>query len=155
MNATQDHQAEQEHTVLFVGETPVTAGEIRREFDTDSATVTVVRDGRRAIGWLTDTSGPESEERPPDTVFLTAGLETPAWPTLLHALKSSPRLGPMPVVVLTDDETDAQTAYALGGNAHVTVPESPGAYRRCLGAISEFWVGRIRHPSEYLYGRQA
>lgn len=153
MNATPDSRAEQDHTVLFVGETPVTANQILHELNTDSVTVTVVRDGRRAIRWLTDTSGPDGQNRPPDTVLLTSGLESPDWSTLLHALKSSPRLGTVPVVVLTDDETDAQAAYALGGNAHLTVPKSTGAYRRCLATISEFWLDMVQHPSENLYAR--
>lgn len=150
MRRTRNSSAGEEHTVLFAGEAPVTASEISDAFDDESTAVTVIRDGRRAIQWLTEVSEQTDEQRLPDTVFLTSRLASPAWPTLLHALTSSPRLWPIPVVVLTDDETDAETAYALGGNAHVTVPESPGAYGDCLEALSAFWTEWAHNSSEYL-----
>lgn len=140
----------EQHTVLFVGETPMTAGEISGSFGAESTAVTVVEDGQQAIRWLSSVSESSGDQQPPDTVVLTGGVESPAWPTLLHAIKSSPRLGAIPVVVLTDDETDAETASDLGGNAHVTVPESPAAYTDCLETLSEFWTQWTRVPSENL-----
>lgn len=152
MTTTRCQRASGEQNVLVVGETPVTTDEILEEFDDDSVTVTVVRDGRRAIQWLTDTSKSEGDKQSPDTIVLTAGLESPGWPTLLRALNASPRLRTVPVLVLTHEEMDAEVVYANGGNAHVAVPKSPAAYSHCLNALEEFWVEWNQHPSEYLYG---
>jgi hypothetical protein len=54
------------------------------------------------------------------------------------------------VVVLTDDERDAERASALGGSAHITVPNSPAAYTDCLETLSDFWIEWVQTPSEYL-----
>lgn len=152
MNATRDPKESSEHTVLFVGSAPVAADEIAGAFGGDSTAVTILDDSRRAFQWLTAASNPGNEQQPPDTVFLTSEFESPTWTTLLDALKSSPQLGAVPVVVLTDEEADAETAYAHGGNAHITVPQSPDAYTDCLDLLAEFWLEWTEYPSEYLCG---
>lgn len=133
-------QQRREPTLLFVGETSFKSSEIFSNVGDEPINITVVKNGQQAIQWLTNNSESRGEKQPPDIIVLTAGLESMAWPTLLHALKSSPRLQTVPVVVLTSKEVDADVAYASGGNAHVSAPESPAAYRRCLSAICEFWL---------------
>lgn len=150
MSTVRNPREDEQHTLLFVGEAPMTADEISDVFDTDSTTVTVIEDGQRAIRWLSSVTGSTGNEQSPDTIVLTAGLTEPCWPTLLHAIKSSPRLWAVPVVVLTDDETDAETASALDGNAHVTVSDSPAGYTDCLETLGEFWTEWTQTPSEYL-----
>ncbi len=48
--------------------------------------------------------------------------------TVLYALKSSPWLNTVPVVVLNADDEDVKTTYETGGNAYVGTPQTTEGY---------------------------
>ena len=144
-----DGRERKERTVLFVGAKPIPPDAISRAFDKFSVSVEFVTDGNQVIERLAEVSASTSDS-PPDLVLLEHGFESPDWKTVLLAIKSSPRLGTVPVVVLTPDETDAKTVYTHGGNAHVTTPESPEVYTELLGSFGRFWFEWGRYPSESL-----
>ncbi len=137
-------------TVLFVGTPPIDLQAACKDFGIHSVDIDVVSDGRRAIRRLTDASEPTADSRLPDLILLEFGFELPDGTTILHAIKSSPRLGAIPVVVLTATERDAEMAYVNGGNAHITIPDSPEAYTDFIGSIGRFWFEWAEFSSEYL-----
>ena len=144
-----DGPAGKERTVLFVGTKPISPDTVSRVFDDFPASIEVIADGEQAIEQLIETTA-STDDSVPDLIFLGCGFESPDWTTLLYAIKSSPRLGTVPTVVLTADETDAKTVTEHGGNAHVTAPESPDAYADLLGSFGRFWFEWAQYPSESL-----
>lgn len=136
-------------TVLFVGTQPIPVETVSDSLVDYPVTIDIVEDGKQAIERLTETAA-STDDSVPDLIFLGCGFESPNWTTLLHAIKSSPRLRTVPTVVLTADETDAKTVTEHGGNAHVTAPESPEAYADLLGSFGRFWFEWAQYPSESL-----
>lgn len=144
-------QDRRELTVLFVGTPPIDLQQVCEDSCTHSVDIDVVADGRQAIQRLTDASSSPTDGELPDLVLLEFGFTLPDGTTVLHAIKSSPRLGTIPVVVLTAEIRDAETAYAYGANAHVTKPDTPETYGELIDSIEQFWFGWAAFPTEYLY----
>jgi CheY-like chemotaxis protein len=138
-----------ERTVLFVGTEPIPPDTVSDSFEDYPVTVDVVTDGEQAIERLTETAA-STDDGVPDLIVLGGGFESPDWTTLLNAIKSSPRLEPVPTVVVTADETDATIVTEHGGNAHVTAPECRDACADLLGSFSRFWFEWAQFPSESL-----
>lgn len=143
----QDHET---LTVLFVG-TPMVDIQAACESECDQAiSIDVVTDGRTAIQRLTTTSDPAAGQPQPDLVLLQCDFELPNGMTVLHAIKSSPRLGSMPVVVLDTDNAAVERTYETDGNAHVKTPDTPGGYVDLVESITRFWFEWAEYPAEYL-----
>lgn len=141
-------QDDEELRVLFVG-TPLIhlqeiCAESRRSVDID-----VVADGRTAIRRLADASESSADHTRPDLVLLQCDFELPDGMTVLHAIKSSPRLETLPVIVLTPDE-DAETTYETGGNAYVRTPHTAEEYVDLISSIARFWFEWAQYPAESL-----
>jgi len=138
-------------TALFVGAPPI---DLQAACDADctrSVDIDIVTDGREAIRRLTDASSSATDSERPDLILLEFGFRLPDGTTLLRAIRSSPRLRTVPVVVLTTEERDAETVYTHGGNAHVTIPETPETYGDLIGSIEQFWFQWVQYPAESLY----
>jgi len=137
--------------VLFVGTPPIDLQQTYDDVYTDPVDIDVVTDGRAAIRRLTAASESPTEYSRPDLVLLQCDFELPDGMTVLHAIKSSPRLKTMPVVVLDPDDCDAETAYGTGGNAYVRTPHTTEEYVDLIGAIEDFWFEWAQYPAESLY----
>lgn len=144
-------QDDTELTVLFVGSPTVdleaacgSASVVR------SVDIEVVTDGRAALQRLTAASESPNEYVRPDLVLLKCDFELPDGMTILHAIKSSPQLDTVPVIVLDPDDCDAETAYETGGNAYVRTPQTAEEYVDLIGSIGEFWFGWVQYPTESL-----
>lgn len=143
----QDHEA---LTILFVG-TPMVDIQAACESECDlPISINVATDGRTAIQRLTAATDPAAGQPQPDLVLLQCDFELPDGMTVLHAIKSSPRLGSMPVVVLGTDDTSVQQTYETGGNAHVKTPDTPDGYVDLIESITRFWFEWAEYPAEYL-----
>ncbi|WP_280585816.1 hypothetical protein [Halorubrum sp. Boch-26] len=142
--------------VLFVGTPPINLQEACDESCTRPVDIDVVTDGREAIQWLTDTSdGEPSVDQPrPDLVLLQFDFELPDGMTVLHAIKSSPRLETLPVIVLNPDESNVDMTYEAGGNAHVKIPQTSERYVDLIGSIEQFWFEWAEYPAESLYSAE-
>ncbi len=143
----QDHT---ELTVLFVGSPTVDIEAACDSASVRSVDIEVVTDGRAALQRLTAASESPSEYARPDLVLLQCDFELPDGMTILHAIKSSPQLGTVPVVVLDPDDTDAEAIYETGGNAYVRTPRTAEEYVDLIGSIGEFWFGWVQYPTESL-----
>jgi CheY-like chemotaxis protein len=137
-------------SVLFVGSPPIDLQAACASACEQAVDIDVVTDGRAALHRLTAaTESPSGDS--PDLVLLQFGFELPDGMTLLHAIKSSPRLGTLPVVVLDPDATGVDMTYEIGGNAYIRPPDSPGGYTNLIDSIATFWVGHAQYPGESLY----
>jgi len=139
-----------ELVVLFVGTPPIDLQQACRDICTDPVDIDVVTDGRAAIRRLTASSTSPTAYPRPDLVLLQCDFELPDGMTVLHAIKSSPQLGAVPVVVLDTDDCDAETAYETGGNAYLKAPQTTEEYVDLIGSIEEFWFDWAQYPAEYL-----
>lgn len=140
-----------ELTVLFVGSPAVDLEAACDAECTRPVDIEVVTDGRAAIQRLTATSDPSASRTRPDLVLLQCDFELPDGMTVLHAIKSSPRLRATPVVVLDPGDTDIERTYRTGGNAHVNTPDTIEEYVDLVHSITRFWFEWAQYPAESLY----
>lgn len=137
-------------SVLFIGSPPIDLQAACASACEQAVDIGVVSDGRAALHRLTDASAsPDADS--PDLVLLQFDFELPDGMTLLHALKSSPRLSTLPVVVLDPDATGVDMTYKVGGNAYIQPPESTDGFTDLIDSIASFWVGHAQYPGESLY----
>jgi len=137
--------------VLFVGAPPIDFQGACDSSCSRPVDIDVVTDGRAAIQRLTATSDPSASRMRPDLVLLQCDFELPDGMTVLHAIKSSPRLETTPVVVLDPDDTDIERTYRTGGNAHVSTPDTTEGYVDLVRSITRFWFEWAQYPAESLY----
>lgn len=147
---TAHERRQRDISVLFVGSPPVKLRNACDAFRAGSVDVEVVRDGKAAIGWLTDLAESPVNTPAPDLILLQLGFASPDGTTVLHAIKSSPRLNAVPVVVIGPAESDAATTYEHGGNVHVTAPDTIDGYIDLMAAIERFWFTWAQYPAECL-----
>lgn len=105
--------------------------------------VIVVRDGAQALDYLKRTG--DYAERPegnPAVVLLDLKLPKVSGLEVLQAVRATPSLRSMPVVMLTSshEESDVLRSYELGVNAYVVKPVE---FKEFVGAINDlgiFWA---------------
>lgn len=141
------HRGSDTDSVLFVGTPPIDIHNVCETVFSRPVDIDIVTDGREAISQLTEISDSTAVGTVPTLIIIQFGFGSPDGMTVVQAIKSSPRLGSVPVIALTPDQRDAEAVYECGGNAHVTVPRSTNAYAECVESISQFWVEWTRNPA--------
>ena len=141
----------EELTVLFVGTPHIELAGTHDESRTHPVDIDVVTDGRAAIQRLTAASESPTESPRPDLVLLQCDFELPDGMTVLHAIKSSPLLDTVPVVVLDPDDTGGEPTYEAGGNAYIRTPHTAEEYAELIRSIEQFWFEWAAYPGESLY----
>lgn len=138
--------------VLVVEPTPRDARIISCGLHRQSVSASVVSNGREAIDRLSAGSDEATAEPFPDLVVLDLAAESVDALTVLDAIKSSPRLSELPVVVLTDgaEDIDVQQAYDMGANAHIRKPDDTEAYVARIRQLACFWFKWATFPPEHL-----
>ncbi|WP_253739042.1 hypothetical protein [Halohasta salina] len=136
--------------VLFVGAPPINLQAACDSSCSRPVDIEIVTDGKTAIQRLADSSESPVDHTDPDLVLLQCDFELPDGLTVLHAIKSSPRLETVPVVVLDPDE-DAEITYSTGGNAHVKTPQTVAEYTDLIDSVGQFWFEWAQYPAESLY----
>ena len=137
--------------VLFVGTPKVDLAAICTESAADAVSVDVVADGQAALKQLTAASETPDEHQLPELVLLQLDFRLPDGQTVLQAIRASPRLEQLPVVVLDPDDSDNTQIYQAEGNAYVPLPQTPAEYTECIGSILRFWFEWARYPATCLY----
>jgi CheY-like chemotaxis protein len=143
--------------VLLVEADPADARLISCGFQRQSVTTDVAPDGRTAIERLSTASDERTDDRLPRLIVLDLAIGPLDAETILHAVKSSPRLGLVPVVTLSDSDehtaatdTDAERAYDLGANAHFSKPDDVERYVDGIERLAAFWFEWATFPPELL-----
>lgn len=137
--------------ILFVGTPLIDLKQACGDLCTDPVDVEVITDGRAALRRLTAASESPTEYPQPHLVLLQCDFELPDGMTVLHAIKSSPHLDTMPVVVLDPDDCAAESTCEIGGNAYVRTPHTAEEYIELIRSITQFWFEWVQYPAEYLY----
>jgi CheY-like chemotaxis protein len=105
--------------------------------------VVVMRDGAEALDYLLR-RGRYAARNSTDPAVVLLDLKLPKVDGLqvLEALKGSPTLGTMPVVMLTSsrEERDLLTSYRLGVNAFVVKPVDFQAFFSAIRDLGMFWA---------------
>lgn len=136
--------------VLFVGTPPIDLQAACDNACSRPVDIDIVDDGKAAIQRLADNDESPCDHTEPDLVLLQCDFELPDGLTVLHAIKSSPRLNAVPVIVLNPDG-DAEITYKTGGNAHVKTPQTVAEYTDLIDTIRKFWFEWAQYPAECLY----
>jgi two-component system response regulator len=99
------------------------------------APVLVANDGAEALDAIARSA------EPPRLVLLDLGLPGVDGRDVLRALRSSPDLVGLPIVVLSssDEPSDIATSYALGANGYVTKPRDGSGFSQRVGDIGRYW----------------
>jgi CheY-like chemotaxis protein len=147
---TVHEQRQRRISVLFVGSPPAELWNACDAFRADSVDFEVVRDGKAAIARLSDLADSPVDAGAPDLILIEFGFSSPDGSTVLHAIKSSPRLNAVPVVVIGATDDEAGATYEHGGNVHVTAPDTTDEYVDLMAAIGRFWFAWARYPAESL-----
>lgn len=137
--------------ILFVGTPKVDLAAICAESAADAVSVDVVADGQAALKQLTAASETPDEHQLPDLVLLQLDFTLPDGQTVLQAIRASPRLEQLPVVVLDPDDTDNMQIYQAEGNAYVQLPQTPEAHTERIDSILRFWFEWAQYPATCLY----
>lgn len=85
----------------------------------------------------------------PDLILLDLNMPRMSGIEALRAIKSDPRLRPIPVVVMTtsNSEEDVLASYETGVNAFVTKPVTLRALREVMQKLGAFWFDVAQHPN--------
>lgn len=79
----------------------------------------------------------------PGIVLLDLNLPGTDGRSVLHAIKSTPELRKIPVIVLSTSraEPDIEQCYAAGANSYVRKPVDFEGYMTAISRLSEYWLG--------------
>jgi CheY-like chemotaxis protein len=104
--------------------------------------VVVVEDGAAALDYLCR-RGAYSDREGPNPILVLLDLKMPKVNGLevLRAMKRSPQLADIPVVMLSSscEELDLKEAQALGANAYVVKPVRFADFVDAVKTIGKFW----------------
>lgn len=137
-------------SVLFVGSPPIDLQAACTSACERAVDIEIISDGGSALRRLIEASESPSEYSL-NLVLLQFDIELPDGMTLLHALKSSPRLNTLPVVVLDPNATDVNMTYRVGGNAYIKPPVATERYTDLICSIAAFWMSHAQYPGKSLY----
>lgn len=101
--------------------------------------------GDQALDYLLrrgEFSAPGAAPRP-GIVLLDLNLPGTDGRSVLQAIKTTPDLQQIPVIVLTTSnaEQDIEQCYAAGANSYVQKPVDFEGFIRAIAHLSEFWLG--------------
>lgn len=107
----------------------------------------VVADGVEALAFLRR-EPPHTAAPRPDLILLDLNLPKMDGREVLSAIKSSPDLRSIPVVVLTSSgaEEDVARSYDLHANCYVRKPVELQSFLNVVRTIDDFWVSVVRLP---------
>ncbi len=85
---------------------------------------------------------------PPDLLLLDINLPRVNGRELLATLKADPQLAPLPVVVVStsDAEADVQAAYALGAAGYLVKPVDMDVLIKAMASLCHYWGQVMRLP---------
>jgi CheY-like chemotaxis protein len=100
--------------------------------------VQVARDGEEAVGHIR-----RWEQGDPVPVFILLDLKLPKISGLevLRQIKSHPKFGRIPVIVLTNsaEDSDIEEAYTLGCNSYIVKPVEFNKFVEVASQIEVYW----------------
>ena len=140
--------------ILLVDDNPGDAMLTQQQFETlaPSLQLQVVSDGAAAMAYLRR-DPPYAASPRPDLVLLDWRMPKQNGCDILQAIKSDDALRPIPVVVLTtsDHDADVDEAYRLGANSYIVKPMDSEAFTEAIACIEAYWLKTVQLPTAFLY----
>lgn len=137
------------HELLIVDDNPADVALAREALKTCAykGTINSVGDGVEALAFL-GRRGTFSDVPRPDLVLLDLNLPKRDGLAVLTAMKASPDLRRIPVVIFSTSqlERDIARSYELGANCYVGKPGNLTEFFSMMKAIEEFWFGSVSLP---------
>lgn len=114
-----------------------------------NCTLTVARDGTKALTSLRGEGGGQRMEPPAQVILLDLNLPGLSGYEVLREIRRDPDLKAIPVIVLStsDSPHDVAQAYEGGANCYVTKPAGLKEYRILATRLSKFWFHCVRLPT--------
>lgn len=108
----------------------------------------VVRDGQEAMTFLRR-EGTHAQAPTPDLVLLDLNLPKMDGREVLREIKNDSDLGPIPVIILTTSEADADilATYGHHANCYITKPVDIDQFISVVKLLKEFWFSVVKLPS--------
>ena len=140
--------------ILLVEDDEAHAEIVRRNFQDSRLANTLmhVRDGQAALDYLSrqnEFSDPATSPRP-GIILLDLRLPKVDGLEVLKAIKTNPKLLPIPVVILTTSqaETDMVKAYASHANSYLVKPVDFTQFTELMKTFGFYWVAWNQSPPE-------
>ena len=107
----------------------------------------VFKDGQAAWEYLVGTQSTRGDRRPV-LVLLDLKLPKKSGHEILSALRATPELRRVPVIVMTSSQerVDIDRAYALGADFYLVKPADPARLQEMAEAIHAHWVAVCSDP---------
>lgn len=107
------------------------------------------KDGVDALAQLRH-EGEYADTALPDLILLDLNMPRMDGHQFLNEVKNDPELAPIPIVVVTtsDEDADIVESYRLHANAYVTKPIGLEQMSKVVRAIEGFWFEVVRLPSD-------
>ncbi len=111
--------------------------------------VVVLRDGSEALGYLQEKAR-GNEENFPAVMLLDIKMPKVNGIEVLRAIKTSPGLKHLPVVMLTSSREglDMNECYELGANGYVVKPVEFSEFFEAVRALGKYWAV-VNEPPPY------
>lgn len=133
--------------VLLVEDDPDDVFFVTKAFKAAAPDITlrVARNGEEAEAYLL---GKDAVADRPALVLLDLKLPRKSGLEVLESLRRAPGAAPVPVVVLTSSQSDAdiRRAYELGANSYLVKPVDADAQLAMIKSLLSYWLGFNRVP---------
>jgi two-component system, chemotaxis family, response regulator Rcp1 len=108
-----------------------------------------VEDGESAMAFLQQ-QGEYAGMRRPDLILLDLNLPGMNGREVLQAVKTTPQLQDIPIVILTtsDHQSDINFAYQMNANCYITKPVNIEQFIQIIQLISTFWLTVVKLPKQ-------
>ncbi len=109
--------------------------------------VSIVRDGREAMDFLSQT-GSYADAELPDLILLDVNLPKKNGHEVLQFIKSTEKIKQIPVIMLTtsSSERDINLAYKNYVNCFITKPVEVDDFMKAVLQIEDFWINIVKLP---------
>ncbi len=135
------------HLILAADDSPTDRRILREAFhDVDtSLEVQFVEDGVQLLDYL---RGSDKRRKAPSLVLLDLTMPHIDGRGALAAMKTDPRLRPIPVIVLTGSQEaqDISNVYDEGGTTYLFKPQSFDGLVQVVATLCQFWFQTSRLP---------
>jgi CheY-like chemotaxis protein len=127
--------------ILLVEDNPMDVDLTCRAFKRRRITnpIEIARDGEEALQWIQRW---EVGQLVPIVILLDLKLPRVSGLEVLRQLRSHPRFSAIPIVVLTTsaEDSDIQSAYALGANSYIVKPVDFNKFLEVAEHIELYWA---------------
>jgi CheY-like chemotaxis protein len=132
--------------LLLVDDEPAEALLAKQALQASGAqfSMSIVSSGQEALSWLHERAARAAELKP---VLVLLDLNMPGWDgeTTLKRIRSDPKIGQTPVVILTtsDREQDQERVHGAGANGYVWKPLNFPDFTQFFARLDNFWFDHI------------